>query len=174
MRAVALTPILGPLTPDNVLRWTRERIGALCNASQQPGPADVLWESKFPGMLVAVARGVDFNDDNSDTEIPIKLPSGFTRFRVGGVFISGANGTLTTATCGLFTAAAAGGVAVVTGGSAITVANGTANTNNNAQSLTVNNQSTLVYSVESLFFRVGTAQGAARTADVSILIQPLP
>ena len=91
--------------------------------------------------------------------------------------ISHASGTITTATAGLFTAAAGGGTAVVTGGSALTVSTASEGTNNNAQSMTINNAATQSYAlatVPTLYFRVGTAQGAARTADVTITIIPLP
>ncbi len=130
-----------------------------------------------PGSLIYVTASVNFNSSNTDTEIPITLPTSFTRFLVSAARIFGASASLTTATCGLFTAAAAGGTAVVTSGSAITVSTASANTNNNAQSLTINNSGTLAYtlaSIPSLFFRVQTPQGSAATGKVELVLVPLP
>jgi hypothetical protein len=125
------------------------------------------------GAINIAAKAVNFNAGNTDTQIPIVLPTGFVAYRVAGLFIANALGTLTTATCGLFTASGGGGVAIVTGGTAITVTNGTANTNNNLQSFTINNQNTQSFNATPLFFRVGTAEGVAATADVILQITPL-
>lgn len=117
---------------------------------------------------------VNFNSANTDTEIAIELPPGYTRYKVESVIISKASQTLTTATCGLFTAAAGGGTAIVAGASAITVSTASDNTNNNMQTLTVANQATLsITHVGPLYFRVGTAQGAAATGVVAVTIRPV-
>ena len=129
--------------------------------------------SHTPAVICFVARGVDFNSANTDTEIPITLPAPFTRYAVNAVRISHASHTLTTATAGLFSLAAGAGTAIVTGGSAITVASGTAEAANSTQSMTVNNAGTVAYDASSLFFRVGTAEGAAATADVIIVLSLL-
>lgn len=124
------------------------------------------------GQMQARAA-VNFNAGNADTAIPIVLPTGFTRYRVVACAISGASGTLTTATAGLFTAAAGGGVAVVTAASAITVSTAADNANNNMQGLTVNNTATQSYTAGTLYFRVATAQGAAATGVVTITFIPV-
>lgn len=120
------------------------------------------------------AVGVNFNAGNTDTAIPITLPSGFTRYRVVGVVIDGASQTLTTATCGLFTAAGAGGVAIVASGSAITVSTASENTNNNQMVLALVNSNTTSFNAATLYFRVQTPQGAAATANVVVQVQALP
>ncbi len=116
---------------------------------------------------------VDFNAGNTDTVFPVALPAGITRYLVDSVRISGASHTLVTATAGLFTAAAGAGVAIVTGASAITVATAAEDTNNNAMAFTVNNLNTQSYDAPNLYFRVGTAEGAAALATVTIVIRPL-
>jgi hypothetical protein len=121
-----------------------------------------------------IAQTVDFNAGNADTAFQIPLPSGFTRYVVDSVRISGASHTLVTATAGLFTAAAAGGVAIVTAASAITVSATADATVNNAMSFTVNGQNTTSYTAATLYFRVATAEGAAATASVTITVSPLP
>ena len=129
------------------------------------------------GSVAIFSLAVNFNAANTDNAIAITLPTGFTRYIVSAVRISGASASITTATCGLFTAAAAAGTAIVTSASAITVSTATEGTNNNSQALTVNNsntQSYLLSSVPSLYFRTQTAQGSAATANVQIIVAMLP
>lgn len=126
------------------------------------------------GAIEFKLTGVNFNAANTDHAIAITLPGGVSRYRLEGVRISNASASLTTATCGVFSAAGGGGTAIVTGGSAITVSTGAANTANNMQQLTlaVSNTTTSL-NFTTLYFRVGTAQGSAATADVTFLLFPL-
>jgi hypothetical protein len=117
---------------------------------------------------------VNFNSANTDTAITITPPAGVSNYKINGVIIANASASLTTATAGLFTATGGGGTAIMTGGSAITVSSGSANTNNNVQFLSVNNAVTQSFSLSTLYFRVGTAQGSAATGSVIIYIWPLP
>lgn len=126
---------------------------------------------------IALTALVNFNAGNADTQIPIVLPPGYTRFRINSVSIVQASQTLTTATFGVFTAAAGAGTAIVNAGTAVTVNTAADNTNNNSQLVASNNQVTQSYTlaaVPSLFFRVGTAQGAAATGTVIVVVQPQP
>ncbi|HEY6032059.1 MAG TPA: hypothetical protein VIU44_15920 [Gaiellaceae bacterium] len=119
---------------------------------------------------------VDFNAAG-DTAIALTLPTGFTRFIVTNVRISGASHSLTTATAGLFTGTSGTGVAIVTAASAITVSSSLDATNNNAQAMTVNNADTESYTLgatPNLYFRVATPEGAAATGTVSVSVIPLP
>lgn len=154
----------GVVTPGHLASWTTDGV------VQDAGVTFVDTLSTYRSDALAV----NFNKANTDTAIPINLPAGYTRWRCAAVRISGASGTLTTATCGLFTGPAATGATIVTGGSSITVNNGTADTNNNFQQLTVNNQNTLVYSDTVIYFRVANAQGVAATANVTVQYEPLP
>lgn len=157
-------------------RTNRQGLG-FTELSGAIGAAQLGTTAGFAGSFGIAVSGVDFNDDNSDTAIPITLPTGFTRYHVGAVRIYNATGTLTTATFGVFTATGAGGTAVVTSATACTVSTASADTNNNSQIASANNGNTLAYSVASvptLYFRVQTAQGAARTASVMVIIVPLP
>lgn len=124
-------------------------------------------------LLNVIQASVNFNSANTDTSIPITIPTGFSRYRVAGVFISGASASISTATAGLFTASGGGGTAIVTGGSALTVTTASENTNNNMMSLNVNNSTSQSYNAATLFFRVGTPQGSAATGTVEIWIQPV-
>jgi len=139
-----------------------------------PSTGQVWWghastPSFAPGPIRVILRatGVDFNT-SADTTIPVALPPGFTRYLVGSCRISGASASLTTATCGLFTAASGGGTAIVTGGASITVSTASEDTNNNAQVLTINNANTNSYTAANLYFLIGTPQGSAATATVTV------
>lgn len=121
------------------------------------------------------AAAVNFNSANSDTQLAIKLPTGYTRYRINQIIISGASATITTATWGLFTAAAGGGTAISAAGQPITVSSASESTVNNMMvvapaSITQNLQS---FNNTTLFFRVGTAQGSAATATVTIIYSPV-
>jgi hypothetical protein len=128
--------------------------------------------SQYPATL-AFAQSVNFNSGNTDTSFTITLPSGFTRYRVAGVFISGASHDISTATAGLYTGAGATGTAIVTGGTTITVTATAEGTNANMQSMTVGNQNTQSWAVGTLYWRVATAEGATATAVVTIHINPM-
>ncbi len=133
----------------------------------------------FPptGFICLIAKGVNFNAGNTDTVMPVYLPPGFTRYLVSTVRISGASGSLTTATVGLFTAAAAGGTAVIASPTAVTVASGTDGAANSAQAISGSSINTVQWkqaTTPNLYFRVMTPQGSAATADVYVTIIPLP
>lgn len=122
---------------------------------------------------IVVTRSVDFNSANTDTAIAIPLPSGFTRYRLLGVNISGASASLTTATFGLFSAAAGGGTAVVASGTACTVNTASEDTATNMQFATVVAISTISHTYGTLYFRVQTPQGSAATAIVGLQLTPI-
>lgn len=122
------------------------------------------------GVLQAKITGVDFNSANTDNSISLPLPTGFTRAYIVTVTISNASGTLTTATAGVFSGAGGTGTTLVAN-SAITVSTASANTANNMQQFFPSTST--AFSFSSVFFRVGTAQGAARTGDVTVSYYPL-
>jgi hypothetical protein len=119
----------------------------------------------------ATAIGVNFNSANTDTAIPIKLPIGASNYRIVDVIIGDASASISTATFGIFSATGGGGTVIVAGGTAITITASAANTANNMQVVTP--ATTESFSFATLYFRVGTAQGSAATADVILRIVPL-
>ena len=125
------------------------------------------------GMLIQTLTGVSFNSGNTDYQIVISLPAGFTRYFINTVCISGASGTLTTATAGLFTATGGGGVTIAAN-QAVTVSTASNDTVNNMQSLTLTGTATTAFSDTALYFRIGTAEGSAQTASVTVRYTPLP
>lgn len=127
-----------------------------------------------PFFAVSVA-GVNFNSANTDTPFTISLPTGFTRYVISTVRISGASASLSTATFGVFTAPAGGGVAIVSSGATITITTASENTNNNALSAVgINNGATQSYNGSTVYFRVVNAQGSAATGNVTISYFALP
>lgn len=160
------SPVLqsGIVTPGHLVAWTTDGI------IQDAG---VTFANTY-GVFSSAILGVNFNAPNTDNAIQIALPSGYTRYRVDAVMLSGANATLTTATCGLFTSTGGSGATIVTGGTAITVSQTGVDAVNNLQFFTLQNQNTIAYSDTVLYFRVFGAQGSAATGNVTINYKPLP
>lgn len=121
------------------------------------------------GSIEFAISSVNFNSANTDNAIAITLPTGATRYRVNQVYISGASGTLTTSTVGVFTSTGGGGAAVIAGGTAVTVSTASDATANNAQVLA---GGVITYTASTLYFRIGTPQGSAATANVAVIIIP--
>jgi hypothetical protein len=124
------------------------------------------------GFMRFVAKGVNFNSANTDTQIPIVLPPGISRYRVQFTAINNASASISTATAGIFTGAGGTGQAIAAN-QAITLTAPATDTLNNTMQLAVTNQTTMAYNDATLFVRVGTAQGSPATADVIIWIMPL-
>ncbi len=122
-----------------------------------------------PGYTNVVTTGVNFNAANTDTAITITPPTGYTRYFVTQIMISSASHTLVTATCGLFTATGGGGFAIQPAGTAVTVTTNAETTTNNNQIIFPSTYTTNV-NATTLYFRIGTAEGAAATATVTLLI----
>ena len=118
--------------------------------------------------LIGVVIGANVNQTNTDIAVPLLLLPG-ANFVIDSILVNNASVSLTTATFGVFSAAAAGGVTIVTAGAVLSGL--TATTSNLVATLaatattTVLNQTTVA---NNLYFRVGTAQGAAATCDVYI------
>ncbi len=125
----------------------------------------------------AVAKNVNFNSANTDTAIAVPtLPTGFTRYSISNVRISGASASITTATFGLYTASGGGGVPIISG-QAITVSATADATNNNAMQISPADANTMTFLVANegtLYFRVGTAEGSAATANVELQLVAHP
>jgi len=124
--------------------------------------------------LLGVVLGANVNQTNTDIAIPLLLLPG-ANFIIDYIDINNASISLTTATFGVFSAVSAGGVTIVTAAAVLSTL--TSATVNLPVSLaatantTVFNQTTLA---NNLYFRVGTAQGAAATCDVYVWGRVLP
>lgn len=125
----------------------------------------------IPARLLLVLRGVNFNSANTDNPITVSLPTGTSNYSLNFVRIANASASISTATYGLYTAASAGGTGILTA-TAITVTSASANTNNNSMQTSIGSGTTQSFNVTTLYFRIGTAQGTAATADVFIELIP--
>lgn len=119
-------------------------------------------------------KGVNFNSATTDNPIAITLPPGATTYSVNSVFVWGASHTLTTATAGLFSAASGAGTAICAD-QALTPTSGTADTNLNYQEMTraTAAANTCFTTAKILYFRIGTAESAAATGNVTLVLNLL-
>jgi hypothetical protein len=132
-----------------------------------------LWGAMKLGGMQFQATGVNFNSANTDTAIAITIPTGFTRYRISSINLSGASASLTTATCGVFPSAAGAGTAIVASGTVISVSSASENTNSNSQALTIVSGANISFTHTTIYFRVQNPQGSAATGNVIVNIQPL-
>lgn len=146
-------------------------VGAGNEADLTPPQVQTLLGS---GQIIFVASGINFNSGNTDTQIPVTLPSWASNYIFSSIRLSGASGSLTGATMGVFTAAAAGGTAVVASGTAITVSTGGVNSANNAQNFTITIAgATEAVNFPNLFVRVQTPEGSPATGTVVVILNPV-
>lgn len=89
------------------------------------------------------------------------------RYRVTRVVYDSASVSLTTATAGLFSAVSAGGVTIVTSAALSALTAAAVNSAGSSASPAIAATTTL-FDLTTLFFRIGTAQGAAARLDVYI------
>ena len=128
-----------------------------------PGPATTVANhpsnlaSNQAIRLLASYQGVNLNAAG-DTVLPI---NNTTSYSVSNVIVTNASTSLTTAAAGLFTAPSAGGTGIV--------ANAALSACTSASVVSQRTvASTAAQSGQNLYFNVGTAQGAAATADVFV------
>jgi hypothetical protein len=98
------------------------------------------------------------------------LPSAWVagqKYRVTRILYDNATVSLTTATAGVFSAVAAGGVTIVTSAALSALTAAAINAAGSGATPTIANATTL-FDLQQLFFRIGTAQGAAARLDVYI------
>ena len=128
-----------------------------------PGPATTV--SNHPQnlasnqaiRLLASYQSVNLNAAG-DTVLPLIDTS---RYSVSNVIVTNASISLTTATAGLFTAPSGGGTAIVAD-AALSACTSAAVVSQRTVA------STAAQTGQNLYFNVGTAQGAAATADVFV------
>lgn len=142
-------------------------VNAVYSGNSTAGQLTVSAQGAFQRFVLPA---VNFNAGTTDTALNITLPTGLKNYVVHSVRIVNANHTLVTATVGVFSAAGGTGTTIAAD-QAITVTSGTANTALNTQALTLSPASTTAFNFPVLQIRVGTAEGAAATADVVVIIQ---
>lgn len=138
-----------------------------------PGPAKVLPSE-------AVISFVEFGTGNTDYPIQLPLPPrGFTRYSLRSIFVSGADASLSPATCGVWTGPEMSGVLLVTSGTALTITTAADSTSGNMQVLSPVNVNTVCHLYAALvggriFFRVQTASAVPAKASLETGLVWLP
>lgn len=129
------------------------------------------WGGFAPGVVeCGVAKAVNANAATTDTAaIPISVPS--STYYIEKIWYSNASTSLTTATAGVFTLAGGTGVTVVTDAALSGLTAAAVGATGSAISPTIAS-TTEAFNVSTLYFRIGTAQGAAATLDVRIYCRP--
>jgi hypothetical protein len=173
----ATDTLVGKATPDALTNKTIDTASA-SNTFKINGTT-VATAADFQGALAAGALAFKLSAANfnstADQAITLALPTGFTRYRFQSIITSNPSISLTTAVGGIYTAAAKGGIAIVAASTAWSpLTNSTAGTSGSVFQPTVVNGATAFYNSTTLYLSLTTPQGAAATADVTIIIQPLP
>ena len=164
----------------------RKTLAALLIAATFAAPALAQTQSQFEttpwrGYAPAVVQcgqkfGINANAGTTDTAIPITVPSllsGGGTYYLEKVVLSNASVSLTTATAGVFTAASGGGTALASDQALSTLTHAALNAAGSAFSMTLATGATTgALNASTLYFRVGTAQGAAATVDARFYCRP--
>lgn len=127
----------------------------------------------IPGVLRYTLNNVNLNSANTDNTFSFSLPSGFTRWQVFRCLVTNASTSLTTVTAGLFTGAGGIGQTIAANQALSSITQTAANVTGNMFLMSITNPNSEAYSVSTVYFRIGTAQGSAATADVVLQISPL-
>ncbi len=134
------------------------------------------WEGFAPSVVqCGTAKAVNANSANTDTAITIAVPSvvgGGGLYVLDAVVLTNASISLTTATGGLFTAAGGTGTTLVSNAALSGLTAAAANAAGSRLSMTIAATSTAL-NASTLYFRIGTAQGAAATVDVRLYCRAL-
>jgi hypothetical protein len=148
-------------------------LNAANNLSDVPNKATARSNLQIPntGSITFTLAAVNFNAANTDNAITISLPTGYTRFTVQSVILFHPSTAMSTATFGVFTATAGGGAQLVPT-TTVAISSASENTAGNAQ--TTSGTTSVTSNSATVQFRTLTAQGSAATADVSLVIRPLP
>lgn len=125
-------------------------------------------------VLGGYATAVNLNSANTDSTIAITSPT--TNYAIDRIVIKnrGTTASINTASAGVFSATGAGGTAVAANQALAALTTNTVNTAGGLLSMTLSAAGSSWLNFATLYFRVGTAQGAAATADVYVYIRVMP
>jgi len=150
-----------------------------------PGEADLfrivhvvrqLTEGRSNAHFVALGgfiRNVNLNAAG-DNAIVIASPTPLYRIQAVLVRNKGTTASLTAARLGLFTATGGGGLPLAADQTLSAITSNAVNTDANLLALATTVGARTAVDMATLYFRVGTTQGAGASADVYVYVQPLP
>jgi hypothetical protein len=147
-------------------------------------PTAAEWNAAFAGKqdfvgaiinigTTSVSTTVDFNVGSTDTPLNVVFSPGHTRYMVTSASVSGASASLTSSTVGIFTAPGGTGVTIAAN-QAVTVSTSNESTANNMFQPALTNQNITSFTAPTLYVRVGTPQGSAANASVTVTYRLLP
>lgn len=126
----------------------------------------------YPLWLLGFADNIDMNSANTDTALTMFLPT--TNYTITAIRVQNCSTSMTTATGGVFTSTGGGGTTVSANAAVAGVTSAAANTSGNGIALTLTQGNNTWWNAVQLYFRVGTAQGAAATCNVYAYGYPMP
>ncbi len=128
----------------------------------------IIGRSPIPRLILSAANANSVGDNS----IIVRLPPGFTRYRVTRITALHPSISLTAAFAAVYTGASAGGVAIASPQALSGLTSTSANAAGNAIDLTLALAAATYFTATPLYFRITTAQGSAATVDVVIEIEP--
>lgn len=123
-----------------------------------------------PGFIRYQFSNINFNTTNTDNLLTFTLPAGVSRYRINSLLITHASVALSTATAGLFTGAGGTGLGMAANQSLAGLTQTAENTTGNALALSLVSAGTTALNLTTLYLRIGTAQGVAATANVTLIL----
>lgn len=162
----AITPWVQPNgTPSQVFLNYMQSLDALVRAN--------LTYTVAPGELIGgTLKSANFNS-TADQAIAISCPTG--HYLISAIIISHPSVVLTTAQGGFYSATSKGGIILVAAAQAYSGLNNIIDNPGSALGATLTTSAnTTMFNLATLYLSLTTAQGAAATADVTVLIRPLP
>jgi len=130
----------------------------------------VIQSANFQGVRLAI-RNLNLNA-TGDTAVTIPLPTGISNYNVSAIRLTNSQTSApsSTARIGVYSAASLGGTALVTQQAINTLSLFSAGVSTNVLALTLALGASTALNYATLYVNVGTANGAAATADVIISI----
>lgn len=167
-----MTFLKGETAASGVSRGPKGDAGEVSTSAMNAAIAAAIADVQYPRKIGGYANSVNFNSV-ADTQITIDSPT--TNYRIVEILIAnkGTTASLTAARFGLFSASGAGGTAIKASGTAMSGL--TSNAVNTGTSLVSYDPTVSAWwNLASVYFRITTAQGAAASGDVYVIIEPLP
>lgn len=130
----------------------------------------------YPGLILNKWTGVSLAAGTTDFQITPTVPSTAGEYAIEKILVvnRGSVGSLNLATAGVFSGAGGTGTTLAADQALAAITTNAVNTNANSMSMTLQAVADDRLNFSTLYFRVGTAQGAGASVDVYAYMRPLP